>query len=537
VSTPGRDDVLWLLDLDLGAGTHRYAQEEVSATSLDAGGTVIYAGGLIVGDLSPDAESASVSVRVHDLVALLRRSDSFRNRRAVLRAYRGEDKLEDAIAIVGLVDSVSMGDPSDPARLDLTIRRASVEASADIVHPDAVISAQTQDDYYENADGTVYPIVIGHPGRQYNDTVSANPAPAVPIMISDTSAPAGTNTRALLAGHPVEAAQVRIWNVSQGSVASVAATVIHEDDNLGRAVAYVDYTLLSSVASDDELMAGFTPRSGWGGGLKHRGRVVEGLGDLLLWGCDTYGLGLYDLPRIETERERLNKYKIDAVINELGVTWDSWVDSMILDQYGVERVNGPRGAYFREIVWTASARNARAYLTTDPDGEGLLVSRAGPQEETQEEPANRITIAYSPILMSASRFRRQCVYAPQSETRPAAGDWQFALHPLCTRSMHLRRSKGNPTGIISRTWPVYTTWDRATAALIATRRVMQHALPHKLVPYTGGRELLDLLAAPYSEVLITDADLALDETPAIVLPGGVISGKRVTLTLRIPPAP
>lgn len=528
--TPGRGDVIWLLDLDLGAGTHRFGVESVEATSRVAGGTVVYHPGLEVGALSVDAQSATVSVRVPEIAALARRVGTFRGRAAVLRAYRGEDVVEDAAALSGQIESVSWGDPGEPERLSVQVRRAGI-SSADICHPDAVLTDQTWGTgsaYDETQTGFAYPRVIGHPGRQYGDADGNDPAAAIPLV---QVASAALHSRALFADGHVEAQQVQWYNVTQGLQGT--EPVLLEEDEAGRAVSVISASA-ASLADGDEAFVGMSPRAGWGGGELHRGRLVEGLGDVLLWGSDLFGLGNFDLVRIEAERDRLNKYKVDAVANELGLRWDAWVQSNLLDQYGIEMASGPRGAWFREVVWAVTGTRSRAHLVvgSDTTSGGLPVVPVGGVEEADEEPATRITVAFAPRFASTMRLARQCTLAPRMEDRPAAGDWRFAVSPLCARGAELYRSRGNPSGTIAKTWEVSTTHDTTTALLIAQKRAQRHALPHSLLTYSGSHDLLDLPA--YSEVTITDTVRGIEGRNAILLPGAVIEGRKATVRVRMP---
>jgi hypothetical protein len=534
VSVPGRDNVTWLLDLDLGAGTHRYAVQRSTATSRLAGGTVVYESGLEVGDLSPDAESAGVSVRIPGLAALVGRVSTFRGRRASLRAWRGETYVEEAVGIVGSISEMSWGDPDEPDVLSVTVSRPGDIASIAICDPDDVVANETLGSglFDEDLYGVVMPIVIGHPGRQFGTSSTAVPHPSVPALRADETL---LHQRVIFAAHPVQAAQVYLHNITQGG--SDLLPVLHEEDDLGRVRSWLDIAGLGHVRGD-ELLVGMSPRSGYGGGLLHRGRLVDGLGDVLLWGCERFGLGQYDLVRIGAEQARLNQYLIDAVINDVAATWDDWLEQMVLEPFGVEKVNGRNGCWFREVPWAAPLAQAQAHLTTDTDGAEaaggrLVVVATGSVAETTEEPANRITIAFGPVQMSTAQFRRQVILAPEHEDRPSVNDWRFGVHPSCARSAEVYRSAGNPTGVIARTFTIVSTHETTTAALVAEKRVRRHALPHQLASYVGGRELLDLPA--YAVVTVTDPARGFVLRPALVLPGVMVAGHRVTVRLRLPP--
>lgn len=545
MSAPGRSDVTWLLELDLGAGTHRYAVEDTSAPSRIAGGTTtLYKGGLTIGDASPDSDSVSCSVRIEGLAALVLQLLTLTGRRAVLRAYRGESYVEDATALVGAIGSVEWGTPGDEERLSMTIERPSDEAGDALCDPGDVIASETMGtwDYDLDREGEVMPVVIGCPGRIAQEG-GTRAAPVVPAIVVDGLV---GHKRILVAAHRVAAATVDIHNLTDPALTTTGVTIIHEADNTGRTRALVDNAANVYGFAGDVLWTGW--QAAYGGGLMSRGRVIDGVGDLLLYGCDTYGRGAYDLPRIETERERLNAYKIDCVWNELAATWPEWLQSMVLEPFGIERVNGPNGTWFRRVPWVARAAFARVHLTTSADDVTgqlghLVVSPDGGVGETSEEVANRITIAYSPAELSEQIFRCQTIVAPYAEERGDVIGWRFQTHPLATRSaaVQLARRRLLPgsgggasvDGVVSRTFTLSQVHDPPTALLLAYDRLHRHALPHLLATYTGGRELLDFPG--YTEVLLTDAPRGLAGRPALLLPGAVVAGRKVTIRVRIPP--
>lgn len=543
MTTPGRSDIVWLLEFDLGSGTHRYAVESGAYTSRLAGGEVEWFGGLSIGDVTLDATSVPVSVVIHGLAALVG-STLFTGRRAWLRAYRGEEYVEDAYGIAGILADVECADPGDPERLSFSVQQSGVEATDPICDPGDVIAEETMGAWVhdEGRDGEVMPVVIGAPGRL--NYPASRAGMAVPAIRVDSSAP---HQRVLLAAHRLEAAEVDVHNLTLGTFGTVA-TVLHEEDASGRVRAMFDMTGMG-ILNGHEIWWGI--RGPEAGGKAHRGRVIDGVGDALLWGCDEFGQGGYDLTRIEAEAERLNRFKIDAVINVLETTWADWLATNILEPFGVEAVNGPRGVWFREELWAASKARSRAHLTTDEADPGvagtgrLVVTAVGPLTEGSEEAANRITVTYAPIRFSNTFMSQQVVVTPYYEGPPQSLNWSMSVAPLATRSAlhHAARRRLLPgssgarvvDGVISRTFPMAQIHDPPTASLLAMKLLQKHALPHQYARYTAGGELLDLQGQ--TEVTVTDPAKGWTERPAIVMPGTVVSGRRATVTLRVPPLP
>jgi hypothetical protein len=536
--------VVWLLELELGSGTHLYAVEDVSVASRLAGGDVRYSAGLTVPDTSPDTDSVSLSVRVSGLADIVALALTLTGRRASLRAYRGESFVEDARALVGQMGGVVWGEPGDEELLQFSIERPGVEAGDALCDPGDVISTETMTgwNHDEDRDGEVMPIVIGCPGRLAS-VAATRAAGVVPAIIVDTT---GGHKRILVAAHRVEATAVDFHNITDPALSTTNVPIIYEADNTGRVRALINNAGPVLAIPGDAIWTGW--QAAYGGGVQHRGRVVDGVGDLLLFGCDVYGHGGYDLQRIEAERERLNKYKVDCIWNTLGATWNEWVSSVVLEPFGIEAVNGPRGVWFREVPWVARAEMARVHLTTDPDAVTgqlghLVVAADSGISETTEETANRITIAYGQIELSETIYRYQTIVAPYAEVRPDVVDWRFTTHPLATRSalVHLARRRLLPgalggaevDGVIARTYTMPQIHDPPTATLLAVKYIQQRALPHQLVRYVGGRELLDLEG--YTELLLTDPRKGYDARPALLLPGSVVAESQVAVMVRVPP--
>jgi hypothetical protein len=540
VSEPTRYEPAFLLEVRLGGDEPlTFAREELILTSREAGGERVYTAGMSEVSFTLGASSASITVRRPGIATLRNRVGPLVGRPFVLRLHRGETYVEDTtVALQGLVAAAGWAVPGAPDDLALTLRRGDRELSSDVIDPQAVVTDETWpvatlgvDGIDEAISGQPYPLILGAPGRQLNDSDTSNAAPATPALHIESNGP---SSYVLIAGHVVEAAEVDIWDLSSTAPTGSTCPVVSMDDTLGRTVSYCQLSSGSPVLTPNvgaKLFAGWSPRSGKGRGVMMDGEPVRGIGDVLLWGARYRSAATFDLGRMRAERQALNAYQIDAVVNQRGLRWSDWVARNILDLFDVELVSGPRGFYYRLRTYTPVRARTRATLVTDRADSGILVRRSGPVvDEPADEVVNEITVAFAPVAMSTNAFQRRVTIGPTRLRYVYGGpDIHGASSRACKRSAEL-------FGEISRTWLVGVTHDTPTAWLLAQRLVDRYALPAQLVSYTGGPELFDL--EPYDTVEIIDTvdGAALDTVYGVVQPGVTVGEREVTLTVRIPEA-
>ena len=117
----------------------------------------------------------------------------------------------------------------------------------------------------EEAEGKVYPFIIGYPGTDPSSSGTNNPRKASPALVYDTG---GANSRPyVIAAHRVDAEQVAVY--AEVAIGAVLKDVEHVEDDLGREIAIV--TLNNGeldtpfVEPQVEVMVGWQRRTGWGG--------------------------------------------------------------------------------------------------------------------------------------------------------------------------------------------------------------------------------------------------------------------------------
>ncbi len=537
--TPGTAPGVWLLDLDTGGEILHLSSETVAPTSRALGGAVVYRAALAPGDLELEAESVSLRSRGTELWRDASRLGPFRGRAATLRYWRGEPYLEDAlVAVDGYVSDMTVSPPEGRDAADLSIVRADARSSdvCDPQHTVTTVSFTTSPlttGPYPQTMGAVYPWVIGAPGR-LSPSETGYPQPVSPgVCISRAGGGAIAQMILIARGH-VPADAVAVWDMDEfGSSGSIdECPTEHTTDDLGNEVTVIRPAdaVLGQLSLDPGMTRGigWKVQSGWGRGLTHKGREVTGLGDVLSWGADLFaGSERYDRGEIEARRERLNRYQIDCVINQLAVPWDEWVEANLAEVFQLETVTGPRGLYWREAAWSVDPLRAAATLVCDRSAPGVAVTReSGLVERSDGEIVRELSVSYAPRF--AGGFHRRLTYgAVRQEYVVGQPDSAHSGHPLLARAAGFR---GAVTTTIA-AWPV---WDQATADLVAQLHVQRLALPHRLVEVSGAQELIDL--RPYSTVRIIDGRIGLDEYALVLPPPRISPSRRVRLTLRIPPS-
>jgi hypothetical protein len=523
---PGR----WLLDLDLGGQLWRIGTEEVRPLSRARGGQVVYVAGL--DDLSFELDTESVSVRVRsggaDTWARQRRVlGPIRGRRFVLRLWYEGQVLEDAfVALQGVVEGAAFGSTDDPYTLELSCARDMVALSRAIVGPNQRMGDDTFAKLNTDTDGMVYPVVFGHPGEggipcspalRYYDTIPGN--------------------YFVVAGHHVAASHVVLWNLSQEEDPLPGDTypVTNTRDLLGQDVAIIGPVPASGGGAgtvhakvDNEYAVSWLRPLG--GGVRHRGRAVSGLGDLLEWGADRFSSALFDQGEMSARRESLNRFRVGGFFNELETVWQEWLESNVLNLFELEEVQGPRGVYYQEIRHSTDRRLVRGRLVTGGAGGGYRVERVAPVSESDDDIFNRITISYGPLAGSTQQY---LVDVPMGAWQYNSGDHSerpppsvILRDPRCEYSERIfgpRESK----------WETGLVWDAGTAEAVARTKAQRHALPKQLTVYQGGRELLDFRKHEVVSVLDLSPGAAFEDDLAIVRGVSIVDGQTVRLSVAI----
>lgn len=517
----------WLLEVDLGGSPVRLSTSEVTVPSrTDGAGGRLYARGLPSLEVPLGADSLTVQVPLLDAYARARQVRQLVGRQAVLRYYRGEPVLEDAVIVLrGVVSGVRYGDPSAPDAVQLELRRSDLVGSTTMLPPGWVVDGDTWlQDVYRSAPqvlGAAYPLVIGCPGRPSQDG-GTDYYPAVPAACVDTTPGARI---LLVAGHPTEATRVKVWDLSGGIVTDVGpvSPVVSLTDDASSQPCSTAALVGASIDPPDNsaLYTSWLPRDGdYGAGVLFEGEPIRGLGTLLLWGSLEYARDPVDRGALRSWRDELDQYEIDAFVNDPAVSWDDWVRANILDLFGVERMDGPDGLWYRPAVYRPQRARVRATLVTDRTAAGHLV-KVGGYGQTADDLATTITVQYAPRAASRS-YDRRWTLAPERDP----DDDRVVGSALCRRALEVL---GGRTAAVSRECPV--TAHPGTALRLAQRLAERYALPADEVTIEGGPRLAGL--QPYDTVEIVD-HMAPGPVLGVVQPGLVLGERAVSLRVRVP---
>ena len=469
---------VWLLDVDLPGGPIYLATRPVEVPSRRAGGLRRYGAGLPDLRVERGVESLGVTVRVPDVEALRRRGP-IRGRTFALRLYRGEPVLEDAeVLLRGRVAGSSWAPPGAPDLLELALDSRRGRGDERVVPDAGRVSRLAWPDALDGAVGSAIPLVIGRPGAADGDDAAYPATPAVAVGY-------GILTRTLaIAAHPVDAAAVTLYDLAESPPTTVTGTPATTTDDLGRDVATTTASTLVIPVDADDVAVSWTSD-----GLHWEGRAVRGLGTLLLWGAVHRSREVHDLGRLRAERARLDRYLVDACVNDTALRWDAWLGEWLPD-YGVEAVEGPLGRYYREVTWTPSRGDLRAVLTEGTVG-GLRVRRVGPwREDAGDDLASSVRVEYG------HRVDGEPTRWIEYRARADEDDPRIARHPACVAAAALG---GAPITVAA------LTTDRATARLVGLQAVERYSRPGYLGDFVGGPELGRVLAL-WDAVELRDAD-------------------------------
>ena len=334
---------VFLLDFTWAGRTFRVATEPITLTTAD--GTISYRSGLT----SPEYRSAlddgigqSFSVEVVipvDVALWRRRGHDLADAAASLSLVTGKEfppfmsvdqNWEDRIRVMSgdVVDS-AYGDPEQPEGwLSFVARQRTFDDWARLVESDARVDEQTWASAPVNSIGKVYPIVVGAPGpyqkisRGALDEVGATPAYVVLDNAIDT-------ITLLIAGHPVEAATVTVFDESETATGTHESfNVAHELDGLGNLVATVNIFGAGTIDNTDTRF--WVAWNGGGGKSNPFAKgTLRGAGDVILWALALTALEV-DHKVWAVVAPFLNRIKIDTYINDADATpWD-WLADHVL---------------------------------------------------------------------------------------------------------------------------------------------------------------------------------------------------------------
>lgn len=542
----------WLLDLELGGRTLRYATRDVVAG--DARGVAYaYRRGLTDFSMRLDGTERDQAVEVVDRevnwAEIAARGDGLERQRAVLRFLPSTTAFIEQARVVldGFVEAPEYGDPQSPAALVLSIALPRDEA----VYPpvSAVVDETTFvldidalgfPSFDDAINGAPYPTVFGYPGA--GDTEAAESIGATPALMVDWES--NVTGFLIIAIGKVDAETVHVWapkqHVSSYWVPSLAPTVsipfhqelpvIERTDALGQLYSAVEFAPTSDPqpAGDpkpwtpyahpgEPYYIGWSAGAGRGGGALRPGggpiRTLTDVAAFVLRHADQQ----VDTQAQESQGNLLDQYKIDGCLNER-VELLPWFEGTIVPFFPIVRARTSRGIYFRFINWNATKTDAVRQLST-LTGE---VTRAS-SIRSSANIANAFSIEYQ--LGMLGNFRKRATLSHSYLVTPLLGiDERVSVSPILARSV----AKYGP--IERRPVECLWTWSDTTVALILAYWAQRDALPRRFVEYSGP----DLHTLSRGDIVtITDPEIALTEAVAIVDAVTLSSGRLHRVALEI----
>jgi hypothetical protein len=484
-------DRVWLLDLEWSGRTYRLSTSPL-VMSDDTGTARQYVGGILgepsvsrssnrsgVDDVAAAAPLA-VSIDAADIAGRIAGGSRLQEARgwlyevyidktgAVLQSW----SQRIAHVVNGRVTRPVFDDPDQPVTsVSFTLEEQPTAESRLLLDPAGIIDATTWDEAEgKDADGKPYPLIIGSPGVfRFADGTLARTSGSPAYVVSYTTASA---TLLLIAGHPVVATNVRVWD-SSGATDTLA--VITRTDGRGRLVSVVN---IAGSALDRSLSQFYVQ---WydGGGLEspfRPGAALEGAGDLLRYFGLLSGTDC-DLAAFAAEADALNRYKIAGFYSDPGQqVWDALSELVeVLPGVGIRRDSNGLRPVVRRLDYPDEGTAGHIYARTeDPQ---TLASSPSPDfapaspwtfETSEDDHINAMSILFARRLKTG-RFRRYLTVTPRPDP--------LNINEVATSYAIFGESRTQSTQAEALELPL--VYDETTAGIIAAETVRQRAFPYR----------------------------------------------------------
>ena len=382
----------------------------------------------------------------------------------------GTDWQDREILLSGQVTGYRWGTPEEATEISAA---ASVSQDRGLIPPpEAAVNAATWPYASENATG-LYPYVLGAPG---SDGVRA-----VPCLFVESIAQGGARDLLLIAGHPVSAASVLVFDGSS----SESLLVEQVADGAGRLVSVVDLSTATVIANDEALDYYCAFNDGAGGLLSITGtNAATGAGSVL-----EAVLALSTLPidrsSLASVRDALNAYKMGAVVTE-AISPADWVVDGAVPFLPVALTTGPKGWRFTPVLLDAAYPDCAGTLTARRPN---VVRQGLVEQEGRDEIANTLELRYS-IDLDASESA-QTAQVTGGTTHPT-------LPAVLSRQIYGERVKSEET-----VW----VYDAPTAYRILLHWARAYAFPRSVLTY---RCLGCEWVRPGTYIWLVDAELQIE---------------------------
>ncbi|NBV61920.1 MAG: hypothetical protein EBR73_12745 [Rhodobacteraceae bacterium] len=378
----------WVVSVRLGGALRRFSTASLDIVAADEpGGAISVEGALAVPILrkqapaygaAPEARTAALTILPTDAPgAWLAQGHRLEGQPVEVALWReGDDWSQRRVQLRGTTTSAKWGAAGEP--IDLDIEESVDQDRAVLPAPGMAVSATTWPDAATAAEGLAYPVVIGQPG--------IGGAQATPALYVESILAGGARDLLLVAGHPVQAASVTVYD---DSGASESLAVEHVSDGAGQRVAVVDLAGATTIAVDPEgtYRCAWVSGAGWVGA---DGSALRGAGDVAAMMLAASTLPV-DTGAALAARERLNQYLIDAVI-DAPISPSAWLASAVLPVVPAAMVAGVSGWSLRPLPVAPQLGDAVATLRI-----GTGITRDGQAvAEGYDAIANALSLRYAP---------------------------------------------------------------------------------------------------------------------------------------------
>lgn len=372
----------------------------------------------------------------------------------------------------------------------------------------------------EKAQGEFYPWILGTPGLDSGeDALMGSPGYHL-----DGS---GITDFLLIAGHPVEATQVRVRNYNDDSQDDFLIT--EQADGRGRIISRVNLNspIGAGVTIDPEHPYWIRWDLATGGGLaKQSGSgTMRGAGDQIWWWLQRSSLR-WDRGRMAAVRDRLNSYLIDSAATanpDSRIGPYNWIQEHLLPILPLSPRVGPDGLYFAWFNWTATLADADS-ARFDADA-GFVQRSSHVSYSSRDSVANEFRFSYR---VDAERNKPIATYVltGDQETLDAESSAIPNLNCKVSRTLYGRRVREFSSDVV---------YDVATAGKVCQWMAAAFALQSREVVYTVPPDFGHL--APGDVVAVTDSEVGLSDAVGLVERIPWRAGEDLDVLVRLLPAP
>lgn len=320
----------------------------------------------------------------------------------------------------------------------------------------------------DTADGKVFPIVFGDPGRNIRDADGyLTSYPAFPVYCIDKYSGVGTEASFLFAAHDVGATQVLLIDEN---FSNATDTVIFDADLYGRQYSYTSVPIGPGLALPGTTING-TSQEWWGrfatdgGGIKNpyrQGEPLQNAGDVLRWAMSLTGQAV-DEGAFANVSNILNRYSLAGYINDPKINAWEWVSGNILPLLPVSIRSGSKG--LKPIINALWALDLVKPIASIELGRDKLCQQISPIRTTRatSDIINDLTLSWGKNGLTQE-------YAQTSRCK------NIAIDPQDIESTYAQLSQSR-YGVKPANIETDYVYDRDTADLIAKDLLRANCLP------------------------------------------------------------